>query len=349
MMNIFETIQKAGALNERCHSHFLADALEESVSKDGDRSLFDEVWKLIAPPDWDVPTYPEITPEYELDKGRIDIVIQSKNEGESGRVVGIEVKTNEESVESGQLEKYREGLANTFPDADLAMAYLTPFNRERAGERADSLRTIREFDDFAKNFDKARHISWLDVADIPWDGNLLWEQHREYVRCHISPEEILDEKVLERQTLEKFLDSCEDPKAREAASRLFDVATSEGANIQPLGKDGLWIQIWCPLARYQVSVAWIYPPNRSGRYGFRHFRDLSFGARSSTLDSSHPRLQEILEQWTNTWSCNGEFPTENVANNQGLKAYSISYDNVIGHIDLIEGRLKEVISEINSL
>ncbi len=342
-MNIFETIQKAGALNERCHSYFLADALQESVSEDGDRSLFDGVWKLIAPPDWKVPRYPKISPEDVLETGRIDIVIRT--EGQGGLIVGMEVKTTDDSVEDGQLEKYRLGLKKKYPISDLAMAYLTPFNRDRAGERADSLRTIREFDDFAKNFEQARHISWLDVADIPWDGNLLWEQHREYVHSHISPENILEARTSERQTIQRFLDSCKDPKIAEAASRLFDVAIREGANIQPLGKDGLWIQIWCPLVKYQVSVAWMYPPNRSGRYGFRHFKDFSFGARNCTLDSSHPRLQEILERWIKIWRCEESFRTRYVDNSAGITAYSVNPVDAMKHI----GLLKEVLMKVSKL
>ena len=29
-------------------------------------------------------------------------------------------------------------------------------------------------------------MSWLDLESIPWDGDPLWEQHRAYVRNHIS-------------------------------------------------------------------------------------------------------------------------------------------------------------------
>ncbi len=346
-MNIFETIKKAGALNERCHSQFLADTLNESISPNGDRSLFDRFWKLITPYNWDIPIHAEITPEYVVRTGKIDIVIRSGDSHD--RIVGIEIKITDDSVEEGQLEKYREGLAEKHPDSELAMAYLTPFNRECAGKSVDSRKDVREFDNFARNFDNARHISWLDVADIPWDGNLLWEQHRAFVRGDISSKEFLDEKISERQTSEGFLASCEDVKVCDAASRLFDTATREGANIQSLGKDGLWIQIWCSLVNFQVSIAWMYPPGLSGGYGFEHFKDFSFGARVSTLDSSHPRLQEILEQWIDIWCLNRRFPTQNVDNDEGIKAYSVSPDDAVEHIDFVENRLKWVITEVSKL
>ena len=349
-MNIFETIKRAGVLNERCHSQFLADALNESVSPDGDRSLFDSFWALIAPCDWDAPSSPEIFSEETVDEDgrRIDIVIHSS--AENDQIIGIEVKTTDSSVREGQLCEYREGLAEKYPDSDLAMAFLTPFNGERAGDQADFLNAVIEFDVFSRDFDRARHVSWLDVADITWDDNPLWEQHRNYVRNHISSEEILKEKVSERQTLEKFLDSCEDPKVREAVSRLFDVATSEGAKLWiPPRTYGLRIRVKCSQISHPVIVAWIYPPNNPGTGQFRNFRDFTFGVFTNTRDSSHPSLRPILEEWTNTWRCNGEFQTQSVANNQGIEAHSISYDDLIEHIDFIEDRLKEVISEINSL
>ena len=52
-MNIFETIEKATSRIERFHSQFLADALCESL--EGDRSLFDQIWALVAPSDWESP------------------------------------------------------------------------------------------------------------------------------------------------------------------------------------------------------------------------------------------------------------------------------------------------------
>ena len=119
-------------------------------------------------------------------RGRVDIVIIS-DEPEK-RVVGIEVKTVDASVKEGQLRAYREGLCKKFQKHEVQIAYLTPFNRKRAGDVADSIRSVREFDEFVRCFPCARHVSWLDIADISWDGNEIWEQHREFVRNEISTE-----------------------------------------------------------------------------------------------------------------------------------------------------------------
>ena len=102
------------------------------------------------------------------------------------RVVGIEIKTVEDSTEPGQLERYRAGLKKKFRGSKIQIAYLTPFNKEHAGKGADSLPTVMEFERFKRLSPEARHVSWLDLESIPWDGDPLWEQHRAYVRNHIS-------------------------------------------------------------------------------------------------------------------------------------------------------------------
>lgn len=183
-MNIFETIGKVTSRIERFHSQFLADALTDSLN--GDRSLFEAVWKLAVPPEWEIPTRAEVSSEEVVGHGqRIDICIHSISP--QNQVVGIEVKTDDASTTDGQLVRYFDGLERRFPKSGIQIAYLTPFNRERAGSAAGRLSTVREFEKFATRLPQARHVSWLDVADVPWDGNALWKQHQAYVLERISP------------------------------------------------------------------------------------------------------------------------------------------------------------------
>ena len=181
-MNIFETIGRVSSRREPYHSQFLADALEHSLK--GDRSLFDGVWELAAPQDWETPDQATISAEQGAGTGRIDILIRSEHPHR--RILGIEVKTDEASAHSGQLENYFEGLTGKYPDYDVQVSFLTPFNRERAGEAADLVKSIRIFKEFATEECRSRHISWLDVAEISWDDSPLWKQHQEYVPKHIS-------------------------------------------------------------------------------------------------------------------------------------------------------------------
>lgn len=182
-MNIFETIKSVTSRQEPFHSRFLADALNTSV--DGDAALFRAVWHLVAKPAWEAPEDAKVIPEKRIGGGkRVDVVIVS--ESPVRRVVGIEVKTAESSVKEGQMGEYLVGLCAKFPEHKVQMAYLTPFNKERAGEFADTFRSIREFNNFSKDFPSARHGSWLDIADISWDDNELWKQHQAFVHRHIS-------------------------------------------------------------------------------------------------------------------------------------------------------------------
>ena len=186
-MNIFETIRKVTRGTEQYHSQFLADALADSLN--GDRSLFDAVWKLTAPPHWEIPAHAVVSSEERVRTGSVDICIRCASPID--RVVGIEVKTVDASATPGQLERYLEGLKEKYHESDVQIAYLTPFNRERAGDASGSRRTIGELQEFSKQFPQARQLSWLDVADIPWNSNFLWKQHQAYVHEHISASAIL--------------------------------------------------------------------------------------------------------------------------------------------------------------
>lgn len=193
-MNIFETIGSVTGGIERYHSQFLADALRASLSED--RSLFDGVWRLATPKDWEPPDCAGISTEEAAGEGRIDICIKSDHPVK--RIIGIEVKTLDESADFEQLEEYLDGLQDTYSEHCIQISYLTPFNRCRAGDMADRLRTVRVFDEFSKVSPAAQHLSWLDLADICWDGSDLWKQHQAYVREHISSRSLLEESSVDR-------------------------------------------------------------------------------------------------------------------------------------------------------
>ena len=201
-MNIFESIGRATRRTEPFHSQFLADALTDSI--EGDRSLFEAVWRMTTPNGWEVPEQVGIVAEDVVERGRIDISI--KSDEPVCRVLGIEVKTTDSSTTEGQLERYLKGLEEKYRGRgyEVAIAYLTPFNRERAADRAQALPTVKEFDDFCKVHPTARHVSWLDIAEIPWNGNELWRQHQEYVDRHISSQKKLDITTTRDRSLDHF-------------------------------------------------------------------------------------------------------------------------------------------------
>ena len=199
-MNIFETIGKVTTRLERFHSQYLADALKESLQCD--RRLFNGVWDLVTPADWDLPELSKdvkVSTEVDLDGGRIDILIHSS--APHDRVVGIEVKTAEDSTEQGQLTRYLSGLEGKFPGSQIQVAYLTPFNRKEGGDDARPLPSVIEFKRLQKDCAGARHVSWLEIADINWNRDDLWKQHGAYVREHISSNELRKSGVAQDRDL----------------------------------------------------------------------------------------------------------------------------------------------------
>ena len=206
-MNIFKCIRDVTSREEPFHTQFLAAALTDSIN--GDRSLFDKVWALTAPKVWEIPERPIVKAEKDLNTeqknyGRIDILVKDPLRG---RVLGIEIKTTDSSAEEQQLCRYRKGIQKKFGCAceQVAIAYLTPFNRKRAGEFADQLRTVEIFDAFQNEFPSARHVSWLDIADIGWAaGGDVWEQHCSYVRSEISSHENLKARSERNRSFDQF-------------------------------------------------------------------------------------------------------------------------------------------------
>ena len=221
MLNIFKSIAKATHRTEPFHSQFLADALVTSIQDE--RSLFDTVWRLAAPDSWDPPECPYVHTEHHTGDGRrIDICIVDNAEPRK-RVLGIEVKTSSASARSNQLEAYHQGLTKRYPEADIAIAYVTPFNRQRAGISAERFPTIGVFEEFARKFEHARHLSWLDVADIEWDGRDIWRQHQSFVRDTIARQSKLSCNVLRNHSFEVFF-------GVEPAGRFWEVLEELGVN-----------------------------------------------------------------------------------------------------------------------
>ena len=203
-MNIFESIERTTRRIEPFHSRFLADALQDSI--EGDRSLFDAVWRLTTPDGWEVPEEPTVKAEAEVPgEGRIDILICDSVER---RIVGIEVKTTDSSATPEQLDRYYNGLVGLVQkfgeSCAVVVAYLTPFNRRWAPDKADALPTVKEFDKFVKTHPTAQHVSWLDIAAIPWNGNELWRQHQSYVSDHISSKTKLHVSTTRDRSLDQF-------------------------------------------------------------------------------------------------------------------------------------------------
>lgn len=193
---------------------------------------------MAAPEGWEIPDSVQIMAEKKLKEGRqIDICIRS--ESPHKRVIGIEVKTTEDSAEADQLNQYLDDMKSMseFLGCDIQMVYLTPFNRERVGNKADLLPTIRIFDKFSKECLGTKHLSWLDVAEIPWEDNELWKQHQGYVRNYISSHEDMERWLSDRSEAKRgFTEFFGEERTECFQRRLEEIGI-------PLGVDGTNIDL----------------------------------------------------------------------------------------------------------
>ena len=180
-MNIFKVISSRTSLIEPVHSGYLAECLSTS------RELLASFWSLAVKGSaipWPVPSDVEVFQEYTLEGGkRIDILIR---DSQGKRVMGIEVKTSESSMEEGQLDLYRSLLLEEYPDHKIWIVYLTPFNavnppRDSEGNEQNS-KCSNEFTKFQKGYSSSSHLSWTEVSQLRWnEADDVWMQHQQYV------------------------------------------------------------------------------------------------------------------------------------------------------------------------
>lgn len=233
-INIFETIHRAKSDCERIHSQFLGEALISSSKED--RILFDSFWDLCTPTNWKPPKNPEIRIEYSFpDKSRIDIAIIDNR---LNRILGIEVKIYETTVDPLQLEHYGSCIRQSYDDESAALVYLTPFNHDRADQLLKSfdtsqIRSVKEFNNFRKSVGKTiwtKHLSWLDVADIDCSSNPLWIQHCLFVRSKIADHKPLQERQVRDRRLKDFF-------SKDSLARFWNSLREIGIKVDEIDKD----------------------------------------------------------------------------------------------------------------
>ena len=148
-----------------------------------------------------------------------------------------------------------------------------------------------------------------------------------------------------RLTRESFLAGFSVHEVRTAAARLLDVAHNNGATFE-WGPSGVSIRGRCRHWQQPVTVAWLYPPSKAGM-GWMRTRDFSFGAGILDYDPGpQEELRSILQRWVNQFATD-DFTED--ASSRGVAAWSVDYNGIADHIDLLENRLGRVLSELSSL
>ena len=144
-------------------------------------------------------------------------------------------------------------------------------------------------------------------------------------------------------TRETFLEEVEGEESKNVVDRLIATARELGG-FPEWGSSGVSIRIRCGAWPYPVTVAWIFPPEVSGWMGFRN---ITFGAAIFDYDTPlREELRETLDRWVALFS--GDDFARDVSGS-GSKAWEIDYANAIQNIDMLEGRLASILSELGSL
>ena len=146
----------------------------------------------------------------------------------------------------------------------------------------------------------------------------------------------------QRLTRESFLEKF-DEESRSAASRLLDEAQGAGATVY-MGTRGLSIRGLCLRWRSPVSVAWIYPPGVRGWLGTRAF---TFGGAIFDEDPvPDEELRAILQNYADSFR-EDSFTTD--VSSKWAARWSVTHSDANQHIDLLVGRVTNVLTELAGL
>ena len=149
----------------------------------------------------------------------------------------------------------------------------------------------------------------------------------------------------QRLTRKSFLDEFTSDEARNAAAQLLDVAQESGSTFG-WGPSGVSIRGRCSLWPQPISVAWLYPPSKTGM-GWMKTREFSFGVAILDYDPSpEEELRAVLQKWVDGFR-DDAFTID--ASSKRVTARSVPYDAAAQHIDLLVDRLSKVLSELNRL
>ena len=138
------------------------------------------------------------------------------------------------------------------------------------------------------------------------------------------------------------------PQGRIAANRLLDAASDAGA-IFEWGSQGVSIRVMCSVRTEPITLAWLYPPGIER--GWMRTRNFSFGAGNGNGNGRMfgmdipSELSYLLERWCDQFE--SDLFTED-ASSKGVVAYSVNPNEASRHIDLLEARLRKVVSDLKA-
>ncbi len=142
---------------------------------------------------------------------------------------------------------------------------------------------------------------------------------------------------------DEFFAQMPSPQVRQAAKRLMDVAEISGGIIS-FGSSGISIRCRCQVWKRALTLAWIYPdPNR----GWSLTRQFTFGTNNWDMGEYPDELREILKSWTDQFK--DDAFTSDVSDMDTNTAWMITYGDAVTNIDVLEERLKNVLTSLKRL
>lgn len=141
---------------------------------------------------------------------------------------------------------------------------------------------------------------------------------------------------------EGFLEALGSEDVRFAATRLLDSAESCGAHLS-WGTSSVSIRATCPSWRKPVTVSWIYVPSSTTSWGGQS--QFTFGATLWNEDMP-PDVRQSFQDWA------VQFAADDFANDiswEDVPCWMVRYEDAVTHIELLEERLRAVLTQLQNL
>ncbi len=147
-------------------------------------------------------------------------------------------------------------------------------------------------------------------------------------------------------TRETFLEELPSDRARKAAVRLLKVAQENGALLAWRSNTvSIRVRVRAEVWPRPITVAWLCTRDTISGGGL-NIRDFAFGAINFG-DDLPEGLRTTLDRWADQFA--GDTFAEASESGEGTKVGMVGYDDAARHIDLLAGRLANVLSELKAL
>ena len=142
--------------------------------------------------------------------------------------------------------------------------------------------------------------------------------------------------------VEGLLEELGSDEVRAAATRLLGVARGCGARLS-WGSTSVSIRATCPSWNKPVTLAWLYVPLEAPGWGGQS--EFTFGATLWDADMP-PDVRQFFHRWADQFA-GDDFATD--ISREGVPGWMVRYDDAAAHIEILEERLRAVLTQLQDL